>query len=171
MSLDVSSPAFALEDIPVQYTGDGKDISPPLVWSPGPQSTRCYAVIVDDPDGPRETWVHWLAWNIRDTMLPENVGRQTEVETALGHMRQGSNSFNRVGYTGPCPPTGTHRYFFKVYALDKSLDLPAEATKTDLLKAMEGHILDQGELMVTYSHARATMSDPPAVARPPAPRP
>ncbi len=167
MSLDVSSAAFALEDIPVQYTGDGKDISPPLQWSPGPETTKCYALIVDDPDGPRETWVHWLAWNIGDTKLPENVRKQAVVETAMGPMRQGSNSFNRLGYSGPCPPSGVHRYFFKVFALDKELDLPAEASKKDLLEAMEGHVIDQGELMVTYSHARALMSEPPAVARPP----
>ncbi len=171
MSLDVSSAAFALEDIPVQYTGDGKDISPPLQWSPGPETTKCYALIVDDPDGPRGTWIHWLAWNIRDTKLPENVRKQAVVETAMGLMRQGSNSFNRLGYSGPCPPSGTHRYFFKVFALDEELDLPAEASKKDLLKAMEGHVVDQGELMVTYSHARALMAEPPAVARPPTPRP
>ncbi len=155
MSLAVTSWAFGLEEIPIEYTGDGKDMSPPLEWTPGPEGTKTYVLIMDDPDAPRGTWVHWVAWNIRDTKLPQNLYQQPFVESAFGPMCQGRNSWNRIGYNGPCPPSGTHRYFFKLYALDVELDLPADATKKDLLRAMEGHVLDLGELMVTYSHARA----------------
>ena len=155
MSLNVTSTGFALEDIPVLYTGDGRNISPPLQWTTGPRGTRSYALIMDDPDGPRGTWVHWVAWNLRDTRLAQDIARQPHVETAGGRLCQGRNSFGRFGYAGPCPPTGTHRYFFKVYALDRELDLGPDTTRQNLLDAMEGHVLDQGELMVTYSHARA----------------
>jgi len=156
MSLDVTSWAFALEDIPIDFTGNGKDISPPLEWSPGPDGTVCYAVIMDDPDGPRGSWVHWVVWNIREARLHQEIPREALVETAMGPMLQGRNSFERLGYNGPCPPSGTHRYFFKVYALDAELDLPAgSTTKADLLAAMEGHILDEGELMVTYCRSRS----------------
>jgi Raf kinase inhibitor-like YbhB/YbcL family protein len=158
MSIDVTSWAFSLEDIPVEYTGNGKDISPPLEWSEGPEGTVCYALILDDPDGPRGVWVHWVVWNIPENRLHQDVARQPVVETAMGQLRQGTNSFERLGYNGPCPPSGVHRYFFKVFALDAELDLPPSATKADLLAAMEGHVLDQGELMVTYSRARAITS-------------
>ncbi len=160
MSLDVTSWAFELEDIPIEFTGDGKDTSPPLEWTGAPPAAVSYALIMDDPDAPKGTWVHWVAWNIRDTKLPKNIYKQSYVETALGTMCQGRNSWQRIGYGGPCPPSGTHRYFFKVYALDTDLDLSPDATKKHLLAAMEGHILAQGELMVTYSRARA-MADRP----------
>lgn len=155
MSLDVTSWAFGLEDIPVEYTCDGKDVSPPLEWSEGPEGTQSYALILDDPDSPSGAWVHWVAWNIRDTKLPRNIYKQPVVETAYGTMCQGRNSWQRLGYGGPAPPSGTHRYFFKIFALDTELDLGPETTKKELLEAMEGHVLDQGELMVTYSRARA----------------
>ena len=158
MSLDVTSWAFALEDIPIEYTGNGKDTSPPLEWSPGPEGTVCYAVIVDDPDGPRGCWVHWVVWNIKETRLRQDIPREPIVEAALGRIRQGHNSFERLGYNGPCPPSGTHRYFFKVYALDAELDLGPDATKEELLAAMKGHILDEGELMVTYCRSRSLTS-------------
>ncbi len=158
MSLDMTSWAFALEDIPIEYTGNGKDVSPPLEWSPGPEGTVCYALIMDDPDGPRGTWVHWVVWNIRDTRLHQAVPRRAVVETAMGKLRQGESSFRRLGYNGPCPPSGVHRYFFKVYALDAELELGPDATKQDLLAAMEGHVLDEGELMVTYCRSRALTS-------------
>ena len=154
MSFDVSSSAFSLEDIPVEFTGDGRNISPPLHWTPGPDGTKTYALIMDDPDGPSGTWVHWVAWNIRDVKLFKNVARQPQVDTDEGPVCQGVNSFGRVGYDGPCPPVGTHRYFFKVYALDTELTLGPDATKRDLLQAMEGHVLTHSELMVTYSRAR-----------------
>jgi Raf kinase inhibitor-like YbhB/YbcL family protein len=158
MSLDVTSRVVALEDIPIEFTGNGKDISPPLEWGPGPEGTVCYALIMDDPDGPRGCWVHWVLWNIRGTTLEQDIPREPLVETAIGKLRQGQNSFERLGYNGPCPPSGTHRYFFKVYALDTEMELGPEATKKDLLAAMKGHVLDEGELMVTYCRSRALTS-------------
>ncbi len=155
MTLVVKSWAFALEDLPVEFTVDGKNVSPPLQWTPGPDGTKSYALIMDDPDGPRGIWVHWVAWNIREHKLCANILKQAFVETPGGRICQGRNSFNRLGYSGPCPPTGTHRYFFKVFALDAELDLSPDTNKQQLLRAMNGHVLDHGELMVTYSHARA----------------
>ena len=174
MSLDVNSPAFALEFLPVEYSADGRNVSPPLQWSPGPAGTLSYALIMDDPDGPRGIWAHWVAWNIRDTQLLENLPKQPHVETRCGRICQGVNSFGRIGYIGPCPPCGTHRYFFKVYALGtEQLDLTPDATRQDLLDAMESHILDFDELEVTYSHARARAEGQPAttIFRPPPWRP
>lgn len=162
MHLDVKSWSFSLEEIPVEFTGDGKDVSPPLEWTTGPQGTRSYAVIMDDPDGPRGTWVHWVAWNIRDTKLERNVPKQPHFDTAFGRLSQGRNSYNRIGYNGPCPPTGTHRYFFKIYALDIELELGTDTTKRDLLAAMDGHVLASGEIMVTHSRARAVGRRPSA---------
>ena len=101
MGLDVTSWAFCLEQLPIEYTGDGRDVSPPLEWTPGPQGTATYVVIMDCPDGPRGPWVHWLVWNIHDTRLHENVRKETAVNTALGRMRQGRNTFGQVGYGGP----------------------------------------------------------------------
>ena len=155
MSLDVRSGAFALENIPVQFTGDGRNISPPLQWTPGPPGTKSYALIMDDPDSPRGTWVHWVLWNIRDPGLPTQVACQPQVDTAFGRVSQGRNSYGRIGYSGPCQPAGTHRYFFKLYALDIELDLGPDSTKADLLAAMDRHVLDHGEMMVTHSRARA----------------
>ena len=106
---------------------------------------------MDDPDAPGGTWVHWVAWDISDTKLPENLPEAATDESALGHIRYGTSSWGRVGYGGPCPPSGTHRYYFKVYALDRELDLGTEATKAALLASMEGHILARGELMGTYA--------------------
>ncbi len=171
MSLDVRSRAFALEDIPVEYTSDGRNISPPLEWTPGPDGTRSYALIMDDPDNPGGTWVHWVLWNIRGTHLQGYVACQPQVDTALGPINQGQNSFGRIGYSGPCPPAGIHRYFFKLYALDTELELGPDTTKRDLLAAMEKHILDHGEIMVTHSRARAiaarlVSTDRPRVTRP-----
>ncbi len=151
MSLDVRSGAFALEDIPVEYTGDGRNISPPLDWTRGPEGTRSYALIMDDPDAPEGTWVHWIAWNITERALPENEADRSGAESPLGQIRHGTNSWDRIGYGGPCPPSGTHRYYFKIYALDRQLDIGPEATKPALVAAMQGHILDHGELMGTYA--------------------
>ncbi|MCH8164750.1 MAG: YbhB/YbcL family Raf kinase inhibitor-like protein [Planctomycetes bacterium] len=149
MTIDVTSSAFEHEgSIPSKYTCDGEDVSPPLTWSTGPQRTSSYALIMDDPDAPGQTWVHWVAWNIPGTSLPEAV------KPDATDIAQGMNSWPRTGYGGPCPPSGTHRYFFKVYALDTRLDLPAKTTKQALLDAMDGHILAQGELMGTYARSR-----------------
>jgi Raf kinase inhibitor-like YbhB/YbcL family protein len=155
MPLVVTSSAFAAEKpIPSKYTCDGQDVSPPLEWTAGPIGTESYALIMDDPDAPAGTWVHWIAWNIKGTKLPEDEANQAMDESPIGQIRHGSNSWDRIGYGGPCPPSGTHRYFFKVYALDRELDLGPETTKQALEVAMEGHILDRGELMGTYARKK-----------------
>ncbi len=147
MALSVRSGAFTHEGtIPAKYTCEGRDISPPLEWDAGPKGTASYALIMDDPDAPRGTWVHWVAWNIQATSLPEDASR-----SARPPFPQGRNSWPKAGYGGPCPPSGTHRYYFKVYALDRDLELPAETDKNTLLAAMKGHVLDQGELMGKYA--------------------
>lgn len=148
--LKVTSPAFPHEEaIPPRNTCDGEDISPPLEWSTGPPGTHSYALVMDDPDAPRGTWVHWIVWNLGATSLPEHVPPDAELTDGA---RQGLNSWGRTGYGGPCPPGGTHRYYFRVYALDvRSLSLPPRADKAALLRAMEGHTLAHGELMGRYS--------------------
>ncbi|MHC4217402.1 MAG: YbhB/YbcL family Raf kinase inhibitor-like protein [Planctomycetota bacterium] len=152
MSLVVTSSAFAHETpIPSRYTCDDQDISPPLAWTAGPVGTESYALIMDDPDAPGGTWVHWIAWNINGLELPEDEANEGMAESPLGQVRHGTNSWDRIGYGGPCPPTGTHRYYFKVYALDRQLDLASDATKQALVAAMESHILAHGELMGTYA--------------------
>jgi Raf kinase inhibitor-like YbhB/YbcL family protein len=150
MSIELTSPAFAHgEAIPARYTCDGDDISPPLRWQGLPPRTVSVALIMDDPDAPRGIWVHWVLYNIpaSSVELTEDIA---PADSGPGGSLQGSNSWNRVGYGGPCPPSGSHRYFFKLYALDAPLDLRAGATKDDLLAAMDGHILALGELMGTY---------------------
>jgi len=149
-SIKVTSPAFKeSESIPRQYTCDGVNVSPPLEWSGVPKSAKTLAIIAEDPDAPSGAWVHWIIYN-----LPaENIGMvenlpATENLKAGGF--QGKNDFGKIGYGGPCPPSGTHRYFFKIYALDNELPLKAGATKAGVEKAMEGHIVTQGQLMGTY---------------------
>ena len=151
MELKVTSTVFQQGGvIPAQYTCDGADISPPLTWTGGPGGTQSYALIADDPDAPVGTWVHWVLYNIpaTATSLPENVAKK---ECLSDGTVQGVNDFKRYGYGGPCPPGGTHRYFFKVYALDTVLKTGPGLTKKKLLREIEGHILGQGELMGTYS--------------------
>lgn len=140
--LKVSSPAFQnMELIPAKFTCDGKNINPPLEIEHIPDEAKCLAIIVDDPDAPIATWVHWLVWNIPLTHhIKENVI----------HGTVGVNDFEKNGYGGPCPPSGTHRYFFKVYALDALLDLNQNTRKIQLEKAMSGHIIGFGELIGTY---------------------
>lgn len=151
MEIKITSSAF--EDgalIPAEYTCDGRDISPPLQWDEVPEGTKSIALICDDPDAPAGTWVHWVMYNLppETKELAENIPPD---ETLPNRARQGTTDFGRIGYGGPCPPSGTHRYFFKVYALDKDLDLPTGADKRELLDAMDGHILGQGELMGKYA--------------------
>jgi Raf kinase inhibitor-like YbhB/YbcL family protein len=151
MSFTLKSTAFAEgEAIPTKYSCDGEDISPPLEWEDAPENTRSFALICDDPDAPGMTFVHWVLFNVPDsaTSLPEGV--KTDRELSDGS-RQGTNNFNNIGFGGPCPPGGTHRYFFKLYALDTTLDLEAGISKDDLLSAMEGHILAETQLMGTYA--------------------
>jgi hypothetical protein len=151
MTLSLSSPAFASgQPIPTQYSCKGKGISPPLAWSGAPTGTRSFALIVDDPDAPAGTFVHWVIYNIPASSngLPESVSGAATLPS--GNL-EGSNSMRRTGYSAPCPPSGTHRYFFKLYALDAVLSLASGANKEALLKAMQGHIVAQGELMGTVS--------------------
>lgn len=150
MKINVGSTAFAEGGmIPRQYTCDGADMSPPLSWSGIPEGTKSIAIIADDPDAPGGMWVHWVVYNLPPDLkgLPENVPAQ---KTLANGGIQGMTDFRRIGYGGPCPPSGTHRYFFKVYALDAVLDLDPGAIKKRLLNAMEGHILAEGELMGKY---------------------
>jgi len=151
MAFELTSTAFVQgKPIPRQYTCDGQDISPPLSWSDPPAGTRSLALIADDPDAPVGVWVHWVLYNLpaESRGLPEAVPADAELADGSRH---GRNSWRRPGYGGPCPPRGTHRYFFKLYALDTVLDLRAGADKGQLLKAMEGHVLAQAELMGTYA--------------------
>ncbi len=151
VSLQVSSTAFSPgETIPKKFTCDGPDVSPQLKWNDPPANTQSIALIMDDPDAPGGTWVHWalydLAANTRE--LPEGVAKQEQLSSGA---RQGRNDFGKIGYGGPCPPPGKpHRYFFKLYALDAKLGLKAGATKADVERAMKGHILAQAELIGKY---------------------
>ena len=150
MEIKMNSTAFKEgEMIPKRYTCDGEDISPPLSWDSVPEGTKSLALICEDPDAPRGTWVHWVIFNIpADTRgLDENIPPQ---KTLPSGARQGRNDFGRIGYGGPCPPSGTHRYYFKLYALDTVIDLKPGATKTELLKVMDGHIIAEGQLMGRY---------------------
>lgn len=144
-NMRISSPAFENNGfIPSKYTCDGENISPPLIISNVPEETKSLALIMDDPDAPLTTFVHWLVWNI-----PPNITEIPEGEKLS--YPQGKNSFGRQGYGGPCPPFGTHRYFFKLYALDTVLKLEEGAKKKQLLNAMSGHILEDAELLGRYS--------------------
>jgi len=151
MNLQITSSAFTEgSSIPKKHTCDAEDASPNLAWSGIPAGARSLALIVDDPDAPGKTWVHWVIYNITPNLagLPEGVVKSATVE---GIGAQGVNDFRQTGYGGPCPPRGKpHRYFFKLYALDVQLNLKSGATKTELEKAMQGHILAQGQLMGTY---------------------
>ncbi|HOO46843.1 MAG TPA: YbhB/YbcL family Raf kinase inhibitor-like protein [Deltaproteobacteria bacterium] len=150
VSMELSSPAFSPgAAIPAKYTCDGRNVSPPLEWSGLPEGTRSVALICDDPDAPAGTWVHWVYYDlVLETQdLPEDI--EPMGKPAAGGT-QGVNDFGNLGYGGPCPPSGTHRYFFKVYALDTELGLPAGTTKEELLDVMKGHILDHAEMIGRY---------------------
>ena len=147
MTFELTSSAFSSgQRIPTKFTCDGEDISPPLQWSEPPAGTQSLALIMDDPDAPAGTWDHWLLFNLPASSrgLPEQTGTP-------GGSVAGKNSWGRTGYGGPCPPRGTHRYSFKLYALNTTLALPAGANKAQLLRAMADHILAQTELVGTYS--------------------
>lgn len=144
-ALSVSSSAFENGGyIPSRYTCDGLNYNPPLEVGHIPQEAKSLAVIVDDPDAPKGTFVHWVIWNIP-------VGRFIKEKSVPG--QQGLNDFHQHNYRGPCPPSGTHRYFFRIYVLDTLLDLPGSTQKADLEKAMGQHILAYGELMGLYKRA------------------
>ena len=151
MEMKVFSTAFKEgEPIPKKYACDDANISPPLSWTGTPAGAKSLALIVDDPDAPRGVWVHWVLFNLPPDLrtLSENIPRRSTLSNGA---RQGMNDSHELGYDGPCPPGGTHRYYFKVYALDIMLTLESGATKAQLLKAMEGHILLEGQLMGRYS--------------------
>jgi Raf kinase inhibitor-like YbhB/YbcL family protein len=137
-------------DIPKKCTCEGPNVSPPLDWSEPPAGTQSFALITDDPDAPMGTWVHWVAYDLPAgaRQLPEGVPQGDELQ---GGGRQGRNDFPEIGYGGPCPPPGKpHRYFFKLYALDKKLGLQSGATKQEVEGAMQGHTLGKAELMGKY---------------------
>ncbi len=143
--MKITSPAFNEgKKIPPSYTCDGDDKSPELVISDIPESAKSLALIMDDPDAPAGTWVHWVVWN-----MDPGTTRIAEGEEPEGV--EGTSSFGRRGYGGPCPPGGTHRYYFKLYALDTMLDLAEGASKEQLEAAMQGHVIAQAQLMGTYS--------------------
>lgn len=141
--LTVTSPTFENnKSIPSKYTCDGDDVNPPLIIEGIPEETKSLVLIVDDPDAAMGTWDHWIVWNIP----PTNKIEENSVPGV-----DGLNDFRKHSYGGPCPPSGTHRYFFKVYALDTKLNLDSNSRKKDVEKAMKGHILAKGELVGLYS--------------------
>ena len=144
--MKITSTAFAQDAlIPAEYTCDGLGVLPPLAWSDVPEAAKSLALIVDDPDVPSGTWTHWTAWNIapKDGSIAAGAVPSGAV--------QGLTSAGTAGWHGPCPPFGTHRYFFKVFALDVRLDIPVSATAADLEKAMEGHVIDKAGLIGRYA--------------------
>lgn len=151
MAFELRSTAFEPgSEIPVKHTCDGPDISPPLSWTGAPETAKSLALIVDDPDAPAGTWVHWVVYDIPATLpgLPAGVCSKGQVP---GVGTQGVNDFGRVGWGGPCPPHGrAHRYVLTLYALDTELALPARKTKQDVLTALDGHVLGRAELIGRY---------------------
>jgi len=164
--MTTSSSAFKHNEfIPRRYTCDGDDINPPLTISGVPANAKSVALLVDDPDAPRGTlrpgsgqaWVHWTVWNIdpKTASIPENgLPPGVNLGDVILGPQEGTTDFGRPGYGGPCPPSGTHRYLFKIYALDEALpDLDSRARKADLEAAMQGHILDRAELIGLYKRS------------------
>lgn len=153
MPLELTSDAFMNgQSIPAKYACTGKNISPALAWNEPPAGTQSFALIMDDPDAPGGTWVHWVLYNIPADArtLPEDLpvtGKNIDPKAIY----VGTNSWGAIGYGGPCPPSGTHRYSFKFYALDTVISLLPGATKEQVLREMDGHILAQSELMGTFS--------------------
>ena len=148
--ITVSSTSFKNNEmIPSQYTCDSSNISPQIAWTKGPDDTRSYTLICDDPDAPAKTWVHWLVYN-----MPPSVTEIPENSKPMKDVMYGTTDFRRMDYGGPCPPSGIHHYHFKVYALDCILPLKPGATKPEIEKAMQGHILANGELVGLYSRKK-----------------
>lgn len=153
MAFSLSSNAFQNGgDIPNKYTCDGADVPPELSWNNVPNATQSLALIAEDPDAPAGTWTHWVLYDLPpDTPgLEENVPKVDQLPNGA---RQGRNDFKRIGYGGPCPPPGKpHRYFFRLYALDRKLGLKPGATKDEVQAATKGHILGEAELMGKFGH-------------------
>ena len=154
MKLVLTSPAFADHgEIPTRYTCEGDDLSPPLRWAGAPPSTRSFALIVEDPDAPdprapQRTWVHWVVYNIPASA--DGLDVNATVRGLPAKAIQGTNDWQRVGYAGPCPPVGRHRYFHKLYALDSELPVLKSPSCANLHAAMQGHVVAQTELVGTY---------------------
>lgn len=151
MEINLTSTAFKEgEFIPKKYTCDGENNSPPIEWNGIPIEAKSIALICDDPDAPMGTWVHWVIFNIPSSVnkLDEKIPTQKVLEDGTA---QGNNDFRKIGYGGPCPPSGIHRYFFKIYALDKRVELTPGATRDELIKEIKGNILAEGKLMGKYS--------------------
>ena len=150
MGFELRSPAFGYGDeIPRRYTCDGQEVSPPLEWSEPPAGTESFALICDDPDAPMGTWVHWVLYDLPGDArgLPEAVPSEKELPDGT---KSGKNSWGRYGYGGPCPPSGVHRYFFRLYALDTKLGEEPGLKASQLVRAMKGHVLAVAELMGKY---------------------
>jgi len=151
MGFQVSTTSFLVgRTIPKKFTCDGEDVSPQLSWFGAPRGTKSFVLIVDDPDAPAGTWTHWLVWNIPGTAnhLNEGVPKTKEMD---GRARQGQNDFHKLGYDGPCPPPGKpHRYLFRLFALDASLDLKSGANRSQLDAARKGRVLAETEIMGLY---------------------
>lgn len=144
-TMKISSPAFKHnETIPSKYTCDGADVNPALVIERVPAEAKSLALIMDDPDAPRGTWVHWVVWNVNPKI------KEITENTVPDGGKQGMNDFRKHDYGGPCPPSGTHRYFFKLYALDTILDIGPNTTKAQLESAMKNHIIAQTETIGLY---------------------
>jgi Raf kinase inhibitor-like YbhB/YbcL family protein len=153
-TITVSSTAFNHhESIPALYTCDGENVSPPLAWKGIPAAALSIAVICDDPDAPAGTWVHWVVYDLPPTAdsLSERIRKN---DSLPGGAKQGITDFRQTGYGGPCPPSGTHRYYFKAYALDTMLNLPAGKSKKEIERAMQGHVIGYGELVGKYSRKK-----------------
>ncbi|MCX6151008.1 MAG: YbhB/YbcL family Raf kinase inhibitor-like protein [Ignavibacteriales bacterium] len=154
MEIKVTSSAFKEgEMIPSKYTCDGKNVSPPITWRTEAKGIKSFSLISDDPDAPSGDWVHWVVFNIPPSIFAlreETSANRNLPDEAL----MGTNNFHTITYGGPCPPSGIHHYYFKIYALDVVLHLKAGATKNELLDAMKGHILAQGQLMGKYKRQK-----------------
>lgn len=157
MALTLTSPGFTHGGpMPAKYTCEGADRSPPLEWTGAPVGTRCFALIVDDPDAPdpaapKMTWVHWVLYDIPPTVT--SLAEGVDVNRAATGTREGMNDWKRTGYGGPCPPIGRHRYFHKLYALDTLLGDLGTPTASDITEAIDGHVLARAELMGVYEKA------------------
>lgn len=154
--MHIYSPVFTPDlTIPDRYTCDGRDVSPPLIWSGIPDKARSLVLIVDDPDAPdpaapRMVWVHWVLYNLPTTS--SGLVEAATLDDLPAGTREGINDWKRTGYGGPCPPVGRHRYYFRLFALDTVLSDLHEPSKTKLLQAMQGHVLAEADMVGTYQH-------------------
>jgi Raf kinase inhibitor-like YbhB/YbcL family protein len=154
MELIIESPVFKEgEIIPSKYTCDGENISPPLSWKNAPAETKSFALLIDDPDAPAGDWVHWIIYNIPAAIHELKEGASSK-KLLPKEAIEGITDFRKTGYGGPCPPSGIHRYFFKLYALSTALQLPAGVTKKQLLEAMKGHIISEAALIGKYKRQK-----------------